>query len=401
MILSLSSMHLKTFVSPPAHASNSQPTLRMDCEETSGPARKDKDNSTGVIRTTCTTRQGTENLKLYTKFIIGIAIIGLGLLIWQGLDFHQFAYTPAGSAEAQQIVSVSPGENFTALAAKLKKNGIITHTAKFKLLAVIKGMDKKLKAGEYPLSADMTPTEVLDVLVSGKSFLYRLTIPEGYTLRQIAGEVAKNELGRSDEFVALATSSDYAANLDIKADTLEGYLFPDTYYFPKSVSEGTIIRKMVDRFNEQFPKVWRLRADELNRSVHEIVTLASIIEKETGDPSERPIIASVFHNRLKKRMRLESDPTVIYGIPNFDGNIKRIHLLTHTPYNTYKIKGLPPGPIANPGRESIRAALYPAETDFLFFVSKKDTTHHFSTNIKDHRKAVQKYQLRRRKKRTQ
>ena len=370
----------------------------MDSDDFSGPVIKDKDNAASAASLICPLWQGTENLKVFTRLIIGFAIIGFGFLAWQGIAMHRFAHNPAGSADAEQIVSVSPGENFTALAAKLKQNGIITHTAKFKLLAVIKGVDKKLKSGEYPLSAAMTPTEVLDVLVSGKSLLYRLTIPEGYTLRQIAEEVAKNELGQSDEFVALATSSEYAANLEIHADTLEGYLFPDTYYFPKTVSEDTIIRKMVDRFNEQFQKEWRLRAEELNRSIHEIVTLASIIEKETGDPSERPIIASVFHNRLKKRMRLESDPTVIYGIPNFDGNIKRIHLLTRTPYNTYKIKGLPPGPIANPGRESIKAALYPAETDFLFFVSKKDTTHYFSTNIKDHQRAVRKYQLRRKKK---
>jgi UPF0755 protein len=132
-------------------------------------------------------------------------------------------------------------------------------------------------------------------------------------------------------------------------------------------------------------------------SIHEIVTLASIIEKETGDPSERPVIASVFHNRLKKGMRLESDPTVIYGIENFDGNITRHHLKTPTPYNTYTIRGLPPGPIANPGRDAIKAALYPADTDYLFFVSRKDRTHQFSTTIEEHNAAVRKYQLRRRR----
>ena len=328
-----------------------------------------------------------------------MTVTAIGVLAGQGIALHRFADRPAGNGETQKIISVSPGENFTSLAARLEQNGIIAHTTKFKVLAVLKGADKKLKAGEYPLSATMTPNEVLDVLVSGKSYLYRLTIPEGYTLKQIAGEMARNELGQSDEFMALSTSPDYVAELKIKAHTLEGYLFPDTYYFPKSVSADTIIRKMVDRFNEQFSDEWRRRASELNRSVHEIVTLASIIEKETGAPSERPIIASVFHNRLKKRMRLESDPTVIYGIPDFDGNIKRIHLSTPTPYNTYKIRGLPPGPIANPGSEAIKAALYPAKTSFLFFVSKKDTTHHFSTNIHEHQKAVQKYQLRRRKKR--
>lgn len=334
------------------------------------------------------------------RIIIAAAITIFIVLAWQGVGLYRYAHHPAGGGGAEEIVSVTPGENFTALAAKLEQNGIITQVSKFKVLAVLKGVDKKLKAGEYPLSAAMTPIEVLDVLVSGKSYLYRFTIPEGFTLRQIAEEVAANELGQSDEFIALATSPEYVATLNIEADTLEGYLFPDTYYFPKSVSEDTIIRKMVARFNEQFPAEWHQRARELHRSVHEIVTLASIIEKETGAPFERPIIASVFHNRLGKKMRLESDPTVIYGIPDFDGNIKRIHLATPTPYNTYKIRGLPPGPIANPGSDAIKAALYPAETDYLFFVSKKDNTHHFSTNIREHQEAVRKYQLRRRRKRS-
>ena len=140
-----------------------------------------------------------------------------------------------------------------------------------------------------------------------------------------------------------------------------------------------------------------MRAKDLGFTVHQIVTLASIIEKETGAAFERPIISSVFHNRLKKKMRLESDPTVIYGIKNFDGNLTRKHLGTHTPYNTYKIRGLPAGPIANPGRASLEAALYPEKTVFLYFVSKRDTTHYFSTNLKEHNQAVRKYQLRRKK----
>ena len=153
---------------------------------------------------------------------------------------------------------------------------------------------------------------------------------------------------------------------------------------------------MTDRFNTVFTPEWKKRAADLKMSVHEIVTLASIIEKETGAESERPLIASVFHNRLKRKMRLETDPTVIYGISHFNGNLTRKDLATPTPYNTYTIRGLPPGPIANPGAKALEAALYPADTQYLFFVSKKDTTHQFSTNIKDHNRAVRKYQLRKR-----
>lgn len=338
-----------------------------------------------------------EKVKGLAKLTIGFCLLAMVFIVWRGVVLYQFSNRPAGTNEEQEIIAVLPGEKFNALASKLEQKGIIANTSDFKLLALVRGDDKRLKAGEFPLSAAMTPNQVLDVLVDGKVYLHRLTIPEGYTLKQIAAEVSGIDLAQADEFVAAATDPDYAATLGIEAQTLEGYLFPDTYYFPKGVAVKTIISKMVGRFKEQFSEQWKQRADELQRTVHEIVTLASIIEKETGAPSERPIIASVFHNRLKKRMRLESDPTVIYGIPNFDGNIKRRHLRTPTPYNTYKIRGLPPGPIANPGRAAIEAALYPAQTNYLFFVSKKDNTHHFSETIEEHQKAVRKYQLRRRK----
>jgi UPF0755 protein len=311
---------------------------------------------------------------------------------------HRFIHTPADTADNQATFVIRTGERFNALAARLKSEGIITSTTRFRLYSRLTGSDKRLRAGEYRLSATMAPVQILDVLVQGKSILHRLTIPEGYTIAQIAQEVAEQGLGRAEEIQKLAADPMVAQLYSIEAKTLEGYLFPDTYYFPKHVEPQKVISTMVERFKTQLEPEWEQRAKELNFTVHQIVTLASIIEKETGAPQERPVIASVFHNRLKKKMRLESDPTVIYGIPNFDGNIKRHHLQTTTPYNTYKIKGLPPGPIANPGRAAIKAALYPDQTNFLYFVSKKNGTHHFSTNIKDHNRAVRKYQLRRRRK---
>jgi UPF0755 protein len=180
---------------------------------------------------------------------------------------------------------------------------------------------------------------------------------------------------------------------EIKAETFEGYLFPDTYLFPKDTTSEEIISTMVKRFRSVFKPEWKNRAEALGFSIHQVVTLASIVEKETGVASERPVISSVFHNRLKRKMRLESDPTVIYGIKDFDGNITKKHLAEPTPYNTYVIRGLPPGPIANAGVGAFEAVLFPADTKFLYFVSKKDTTHQFSTNIKDHNRAVRKYQL--------
>lgn len=352
--------------------------------------------SSAYVQLTYRTRGS--NLKLIAKITIGLLIILVGTLIWQGTELYRFANLPAGVGQAPELTPVLPGENFASLSNKLAQQGIISNIRYFKLLAMFRGDDKNLKAGEYPLSAAMTPNQVLDVLVDGKTYLHRITIPEGFTLKQIAEELRKSQLGHADEFLTLAKDPQYVSSFEISASSLEGYLFPDTYYFPKSATTKMIISKMIERFDEQFQAQWYDRAKAMGLTVHEIVTLASIIEKETGAAFERPIISSVFHNRLKKKMRLESDPTVIYDIPNFDGNIKRKHLRALTPYNTYRIKGLPPGPIANPGQESIKAALYPHKTDYLFFVSKKDTTHHFSKTIQEHQRAVRKYQLRRPKK---
>lgn len=333
------------------------------------------------------------------KIILIVLLAGLTIAgLWLAIDLYRYAHKPCNPDARPLLFSITPGEKFNALAARLLEKGIIKDIQRFKLFARIRGDDKKLKSGEFQLAGTMSPSQVLDELVGGKTYLHRLTIPEGYNLKQIAAEVARKNLGDADEILALAKDQQMVNMLDLQASSLEGYLFPDTYYFPKGVSASTIITKMIQRFKEQFQPHWHTRAQTLGLTVHQVVTLASIIEKETGDPAERPIIASVFHNRLKKRMRLESDPTVIYGIPKFDGNIKRRHLSTPTPYNTYMIKGLPPGPIASPGLASIQAALYPEETTFLFFVAKKDGTHYFSTNIKEHNEAVRRYQLRRRKK---
>ena len=331
---------------------------------------------------------------------LGMLFLGavLAVSVWAAVTMKRYAGTPGTGPDHQVIFAIAPGETFDALTTRLETEGVIANPVKFKILARIKGDDKKLKAGEFLLSSTMTPNQILDVMVNGKSYLYRLTIPEGFTARQIAAEIAAQGLGNADAFMELVNDAHTAADLGIEAQTLEGYLFPDTYYFPKGVSPMTIVQKMVNRFKEEFRPQWYERAREIKFTVHQIVTLASIIEKETGDAAERPVISSVFHNRLRRHMRLESDPTVIYGIKEFDGNIKRSHLSTPTPYNTYTIRGLPPGPIASPGRSSIEAALYPAQTKYLFFVSKKDHTHYFSETIAEHNKAVRKYQLRRRSK---
>lgn len=290
---------------------------------------------------------------------------------------------------------VRSGQGMSEIARLLAADDIVQQPMVFRLFARANGLDKRIKAGEYRLSATMSPSEVLDKLVKGEVVLYRLTIPEGYTMYQIADLVGDSGIAAQDAFLEALKDHQLQTQLYIEEESFEGYLFPDTYFFPKNTSARAIITALVSRFQTIITAERRERAQVLGLSIHEMVTLAAIIEKETGVPEERPIISSVFHNRLKRGMRLESDPTVIYGIEDFDGNITRKHLTEATPYNTYRIKGLPPGPIANPGEAAIDAALYPADTSYLYFVAKKDGTHQFSSNIQDHNRAVAKYQLRR------
>lgn len=335
-------------------------------------------------------------MKRLKRFLVILIILSAGcsaaaIGLW--IDMVHFAHRPGDPRDTQHVFVIAPHETFDRVTDRLKQNDIITSRWRFKLLSRVRGDDKRLKAGEYALSAALTPVQILDTLVEGKVLLHRLTIPEGYTIEQIAAEIGRTGLADSQEFKRLADDPALAADLGLHGPTLEGYLFPDTYYFPRGVSARQIIETMVAHFKDQFSEQWRARAKALGLSVHQVVTLASIIEKETGDKSERPIIASVFYNRLKKKMRLESDPTVIYGIKNFDGNLTRRELETKTPFNTYRIKGLPPGPISNPGKASIEAALYPAKTNYLYFVSKQNGTHQFSATIEEHNRAVRRYQL--------
>ena len=334
------------------------------------------------------------------KLVIIIISISLLLLLASGLtavnSFIKFITTPLSPNAPQEIFTIQPGHSLKQIANGLQSRHLISSQSLFELYARYKKADKNLQAGEYLLSASSSPEQILNRLTHGRVTVYKWTVVEGLNITEISELISKTDRCSSDKFMSLCHDPDFILELGIQANSLEGYLFPDTYFFSKTTSCRQMIKAMTDNFNEVFTPDWRARAQELGFTVHQIVTLASIIEKETGDASERPLISSVFHNRLKKRMRLESDPTVIYGIKDFDGNITRKHLKTHTPYNTYQIRGLPPGPIANPGAKAIEAALYPKNTAFLFFVSKKDTTHYFSKTLAEHQHAVRKYQLRHR-----
>ncbi len=325
---------------------------------------------------------------------LGALLLVLSTLTAMGLwQMNHFIHTPADRSGKQQIIIIEPGKNLKAISRLLASKTIISRDILFRLLVRHRRMATKIQAGEYGLSAAMTPEQILAILVKGQVLLHRITVPEGLNLEETAAIVERAGFGVREDFLDLARSTAFVEQLKVRAATLEGYLFPETYFFRKDTPQEKIIQQMVQRFHVVYTPQWEQRTLDLGFSVHDIVTLASIIEKETGDGSERPLIASVFHNRLKRGMRLDSDPTVIYGIPDFNGNITRKNLQTMTPYNTYKIKGLPAGPIANPGRHALEAALFPARTDFLYFVSKKDTTHKFSKTLQEHNRAVRRYQL--------
>ncbi len=329
-----------------------------------------------------------------TVLISAIFCLGIGTFIGAPVLWMTVFIKASSSSLSKPVTfTVSSGQHFTTIAQNLQDQGLISNLIAFKIYVRIKKAGTQIKAGEYEMNTGMSPKTVLDLLTSGKNKLYRLTIPEGLNMEEIAMLVEQAGLCSSNDFLNLCNDIKFINALKIPGMTLEGYLFPDTYFFSKETDCKTLITKMVSTFNKTFNNKWKARAKEMNLTVHEVVTLASIIEKETGNATERPIISSVFHNRLKRNMRLESDPTVIYGVSDYDGRIRSKHLRRVTPYNTYQINGLPAGPIANPGALSLKAALYPAHTNYLFFVSKNDTTHQFSTNLRDHNKAVKKYQL--------
>jgi len=243
----------------------------------------------------------------------------------------------------------------------------------------------------------MAPRKVLDQMVLGRGVFHRVTVPEGLTQRDIAHLLEKEGLANSEKFLKAANNPAILSMLGIEAQRVEGYLFPDTYYFPASTSEQDILIAMVEHFEESFTPLMEEQARRLGLERHEVVTLASLVEKETGVEAERPLVSAVFHNRLRGRIPLQTDPTVIYGLKTFTGNLTRKDLRRPSPYNTYLIQGLPPGPICNPGLSSLQAALLPAEVKYLYFVSKNDGTHFFSKTIREHNRAVNQYQRSRRR----
>lgn len=317
------------------------------------------------------------------------------LLLFFILVLCWFLFVPPCKTASNKIIFIKKGTPLKKVSEILEQEGIIKNRQFFVLLATILGKKAKVKAGEYEFHTQMFPLEVFNALVKGQVKRHLVTIPEGYALSQIAQLLEDLNLVKKEEFLQKASSPAFINVLGLSqlaGPTLEGYLFPDTYHLVHEMDPEEVIQVMVHQFKKVFGSELTGRTSELGISMREAVILASIIEKETSLPEEKPLISTVFHNRLKKKIPLQSDPTVIYGIKNFNGNLTKEHLLKPTPYNTYRIAGLPPTPICNPGKDSLLAAVHPASVPYLYFVSKNDGSHYFSVDIEEHNRAVRKYQ---------
>lgn len=323
---------------------------------------------------------------------VSLASVGLAVVILATLYFL-FLAPPSGDGHSR-VVAIPAGASFHDISRILEEKGIIRDRRSFYLLARLQGAIPKVKAGEYEFHTRMNPFAVLSKMVRGDIIKYPITIPEGFNVFQI-GEVLQ-QAGVCGKKVFLEKTKDrsFLAPLGFEVDSLEGYLFPDTYNFPKGFGEENVIRQMVSRFKAAYSSLAK-RAEGFGLSRQDVVILASIIEKEAADDQERRLVSAVFHNRLQRGMALQSDPTAVYGLKSKglrDRRITKQDLLKRTPHNTYHIKGLPKGPIANPGLKSMEAVLNPADVNYLYFVSKNDGTHHFSNTLEEHNRAVARYQ---------
>jgi UPF0755 protein len=301
-----------------------------------------------------------------------------------------------GYAGAEQFVEIPQGSGVNAITARLVEHGIVSDRLAFRAAVRMKRAERSLKAGEYRFDRPLSPMEVVDKLARGDVYLLQITFPEGMTIWEMADLFEARGFGPADAFRKAASNAALVAELDETAPDLEGYLFPETYFLPRRASADTLVRQMVRRFMQVFGDEERRLAAERGMSVREVVTLASLVEKETAVPEERPIVAGVYVNRLRIGMGLQCDPTVIYALMRegrWDGNITRADLRFDSPYNTYRYAGLPPGPIAAPGRAALRAALEPADVPYFYFVSRNDGSHVFAETYKDHSRNVHEYQI--------
>lgn len=324
---------------------------------------------------------------------LGVLLVTLLSGLTAGLIYVRSLLEERGPRLEQPVsIRIGDGESLPRIARKLDAEGILLHPEAFLALARWRRVDRHVRSGVYEFSGGATAGEVLETFVSGPQRFELVAIPEGWTVDQIALRLEASGLGPADRYRQLANDPVFAASVGVPADRLEGYLFPDTYSFGDEPTPESVLGRMTARFFEVFDERLRASAEARGLSVHEATTLASIVESEAAVASERPLISAVFHNRLARGMPLQADPTVLYGTGR-SKPIRRSDLKRATPYNTYVIRGLPPGPIANPGRASLEAAVNPTPgAKALYFVARNDRTHEFNDSLKAHTRAVRKYQ---------
>jgi len=321
-----------------------------------------------------------------------------GILAGGGAWFmHGRLSTPYRAFSGDEVfVEMPVGTTVAGMAQRLADAGVVSDPMTFRIAARLSGADRQLQAGEYRFSEPMSAFQVVTKIAEGDVFTRPVTFPEGLTIKEMAVVFEKGGLGSSSAFEKAATNTTLAAGFDPGARSLEGYLFPSTYALGRQAGADATVRAMVEAFDHAFDPELRAEAAARGMSVREVVTLASLIEKETAQAAERPIVSAVYQNRLKLRIPLQCDPTVVYALMRagkWTGNIRKQDLQIKSPFNTYVYPGLPPGPIASPGRASIDAAIRPADVPYLYFVSRNDGTHVFAETLAEHNRNVQQWQV--------
>lgn len=326
--------------------------------------------------------------------LVVLALVGAGVAAFM---LYQRTSEPfKGYEGAEQFVTIAPGSATRTIGKTLIDAGIIRDDATFRAALWRTGSARGLQAGEFRFDRPMTPAEVIDKIARGEVYNRRITFPEGLNFREMARIYEQQGFGKAADFIDAASDPAAIRDLDAAATDLEGYLFPETYSVPRNTTAKKLVSLMVARFRQLFTSEMQQAALALELTPRQAVTLASLVEKETAQPAERPIVAAVYVNRLKLGMGMQADPTVIYALQRagrYDGNLRRDDLSFDSPYNTYRYPGLPPGPIASPGLAALQAAVAPAQVDYLYFVSRNDGSHVFARTLVEHNENVRQYQV--------
>jgi UPF0755 protein len=326
--------------------------------------------------------------------LVLILLIAAGAGAWV---LYSRANAPFRSYDAPELlVSIPQGTGTAAIGARLVETGVVRDTLTFRIALWLSGDARRLQAGDYRFDAPMTARQVIDKIARGDVDVLAITFPEGLTIAEMSKIFDSSGLGDAASFVKAAGQGMLIHDIDSDATNLEGYLFPDTYNVPRKTDASALVRLMVERYRKVAGELAGVEGASQGLTARQLVTLASMVEKETSRADERPVVAAVYLNRLRTGMPMQCDPTVIYALQRagrYDGNLRRADLTFDSLYNTYRYPGLPPGPIAAPGRASLEAAIRPAQVEYLYFVSRNDGSHEFAATLSEHNRNVNRYQV--------